>query len=610
MTTPLLRPRLKLRDKLLFSVSLLVVVLAGAILFILNARVKSENIQTLQSDLQRTYSVFDSLLTLQRDNLRGQAILISGLPRLTASLDVKKPKFTAMANTVSELCLALGDSVKLPSLFIVADKKGDILFDSHHPPQAILDLRAGRESKGPSELTPQSAADWPNIKLALAGKDTQGAFLYVDRQAAKPMTIAYQVVTFPIVSPGRDILGTLMLGLALDKELTEHVKGMTKSEIAFLVKDQVMASTWPEDKYEYLSTTLKPSLPPDTMWKEKTVSPETPIRLGDEEYLGAFAPIKDSSGVALGAYAILRSVDQALAFQRNLQQTIVIIGVAGVIFAIVMALFIARRITHPLTSLLAGVQEVGKGNLTVQVPRETHDELGVLAQSFNDMIQGLREKERVTNILGKYISPEVAKKVLADQEGLALKGERRECVVMFTDIRGFTAFSENMAPEKLVKDLNEYFTLMVDGVLKYEGTLDKFIGDAIMAVWGAPVPFEDKELRSVKAALDMQKSLGQYNKARIDRNLPPLTMGVGLNSGVVVSGNLGSDKRTDYTVIGEEVNLASRLCSKAAPGQILISDSMYRKLKGLVEMRALEPIALKGFSEPVKVYEVTGLSNG
>jgi adenylate cyclase len=234
---------------------------------------------------------------------------------------------------------------------------------------------------------------------------------------------------------------------------------------------------------------------------------------------------------------------------------------------------------------------------------KSRDELAVLADAFNQMTQGLKEKERVTNILGQYISPEVARKVLEQKDGVALKGERRECAVMFTDIRGFTAISENAPPEKIVADLNEYFTLMVDLVVKYEGTLDKFIGDAIMAVWGAPIPFEDKEFRAVKAALEMQHALGQLNKVRIDKNLVPLTMGVGLNSGVVVSGNLGSDKRTDYTVIGEEVNLASRLCSKAAPGQVLISEGMYRKLKGLVVVRALEPISLKGFSEPVKVYE-------
>ena len=605
--TQTFRLRFRLRDKLLFAVSLLVVAVTGAILLILSNRVRSEDTATLQTDLQRTFTVFESFVTSERENLRDKAILMSGLPRLTAALDVKRPKFADMAFTVSELCLSLSDSVKAPPLFIVTDKTGNILFDSHHPPQAILDLRAGKEPSK-TELSPVSASEWPNIKGALGGHDSQGAFLYVDKQAAKAVTTTYQAVTYPILGPSRNILGALILGFALNKDLAEHIKQMTKSEIAFLVHDQVMASTWPEDKNTFLTDRLKPFLPADAMWKEKTLSPSTPIPLGDEEYLGDFAPIKDIQGLALGTYAVLRSEDQALAFQRNLQQTIAIIGVGGVTLAILVALFIAGRITHPLTTLLAGVQEVGKGNLQVQVKPETHDELGVLAQSFNDMIQGLRETERVTNILGKYISPEVAKKVLADQEGLALRGERRECVVMFTDIRGFTAFSENMAPEKLVKDLNEYFTLMVDEVLKYEGTLDKFIGDAIMAVWGAPVPFEDKELRAVKAALDMQYALGQYNKARIDRNLPPLTMGVGLNSGVVVPGNLGSDKRTDYTVIGEEVNLASRLCSKAAPGQILISESMYRKLKGLVEVRALDPVTLKGFSDPVKVYEVTGLS--
>ena len=124
-----------------------------------------------------------------------------------------------------------------------------------------------------------------------------------------------------------------------------------------------------------------------------------------------------------------------------------------------------------------------------------------------------------------------------------------------------------------------------------------------MAVWGAPIPFEDKELRAVKCALDMQAALAQLNVSRTQKGLPPLTMGIGLNSGVVVSGNLGSDKVKNYTVIGEEVNLASRLCSKAKPGQTLISDSMFRKLKGLVEMKALDAIPLKGFTELVKVYE-------
>ncbi len=604
-----IRPRFRLRDKLLAAVTLLVVVLTVAILLILNARLQSESSNALNQDLDRTFSIFSSFADQETANLRDKAILMAGLPRLTAALDVRKPKFSTMADTVSELCLDLGSSVQAPPLFIVTDKNGQILFDSHHPPEEIVALRAGREPD-PSKMRsgePTQADSWPNVHTALRGQSSQGGFLYRDTQGGKAQVTAYQTVTYPILSRG-DILGVIMLGVAMDKNLAEYVKKLTDSEIAFLIGRDVMASTWPEDKYPFLAQNLAPLIPSAEMWKDKTTSPSSPVQLNGENYLVRFAPFMDTQDRLLGNYAILRSVDKALALKNNLQQTIVIIGVLGIAFAVAMAFFIARRITNPLNSLLQGVQEIGKGNLNAQVPLETHDELGVLAQSFNEMIQGLKEKERVTHILGKYISPEVAKKVLSSGEGLALKGERRECVVMFTDIRGFTAFSENMAPEKIVADLNEYFTLMVDVVLQYEGTLDKFIGDAIMAVWGAPVPFEDKELRGVKAALDMQRALGQYNKARIDKNQTPLTMGIGLNTGVVVSGNLGSDKRTDYTVIGEEVNLASRLCSKAAPGQVLISEAMYRKLKGLVEVRPLDPIALKGFSEPVKVYEVTGLA--
>jgi class 3 adenylate cyclase len=445
------------------------------------------------------------------------------------------------------------------------------------------------------------ADSWPNVQEALQGNLASGAFIYplpLQDKNGKEIKKAFQTVTVPIQIQGQ-ILGTLVLGTPLDDALANQLKQMTDSEVAINIGQKVYASTWPEEQ----RSQVEQGLAAMGGAPGEKVSGDSSIRLGDENFRFLLSPFTDTRQQPIGNYVILRSEDKALQFQRDIQRSIVIIGVLGVLFAFAMALVIAQRITQPLTGLLLGVQEIAKGNLNFTVPVKSRDELAVLADAFNQMTQGLKEKERVTNILGKYISPEVARKVLEQKDGVALKGERRECAVMFTDIRGFTAISENAPPEKIVADLNEYFTLMVDLVVKYEGTLDKFIGDAIMAVWGAPIPFEDKEFRAVKAALEMQQALGQLNKSRIDKNLVPLTMGVGLNSGVVVSGNLGSDKRTDYTVIGEEVNLASRLCSKAAPGQVLISEGMYRKLKGLVEVRALEPISLKGFSEPVKVYE-------
>jgi len=252
---------------------------------------------------------------------------------------------------------------------------------------------------------------------------------------------------------------------------------------------------------------------------------------------------------------------------------------------------------------------VGKGNLSVQVPIKSRDELGVLAASFNQMIQGLNEKERVTNILGKYISPEVAKKVLNDKDGVALKGERRECVVMFTDIRGFTAMSENALPEKIVADLNEYFTLMVDVVDNYGGILDKFIGDAIMAVFGAPVPDPEDPLRAVKAALEMRTRLKKINEAFKARGLPELRTGIGLHSGQVVAGNMGHAERMEYTVIGDTVNLASRLESmtKELKCDVILSEDLYHQVERFVTAEPLHKIKVKGRDQEVMVYRLIDL---
>jgi class 3 adenylate cyclase len=464
---------------------------------------------------------------------------------------------------------------------------------------------------GPLTVTgPVATNDWPSVQMALKGDSASGCFVYPQTfkdQNGKEINLAFQVVAVPIRFMGK-IAGTLVLGSPLSDQLTQQLKTMTNSEVAIYLGHKVYASTWPDDKISLLEQGLNPNCSSGEMCMSVNgIKDPYPMKLGRENYLSFFTAFEDVEGENIGDYVIFRSVDQALAPQKSLQETIIIVGALGVLFAFGLVIFIAHRITEPLNSLIKGVKELGQGNLTYQVPVKTRDELGILATSFNEMIQGLEEKERVTNILGKYISPEVAKKVLENKDGIALRGERRECAVMFTDIRGFTAMSENESPEKIVADLNEYFTLLVDVVIKYEGTLDKFIGDAIMAVWGAPVAFEDKELRAVKAALEMQSVLGQFNKQRISKNLTPLLMGVGINTGDVVSGNLGSDKRSDYTVIGAEVNLASRLCSVAAPGQVLISDYVYRKLKGMVEVKQLESVDLKGFTEPVKVYEVIHL---
>jgi adenylate cyclase len=222
------------------------------------------------------------------------------------------------------------------------------------------------------------------------------------------------------------------------------------------------------------------------------------------------------------------------------------------------------------------------------------------ARSHDELARQMIEKKA----LERYLSPNVVEKVVAHPDELHLGGENTTVTILFSDVRGFTRMSEKMEPQAVVELLNEYFTEMTDIIFENGGTLDKFLGDGIMAVYGAPVPQADHALRAAKTAMEMQRSLALLNQNFESRGQRALQIGVGVNTGVVTSGNIGSQKRVEYTVIGDAVNLASRLCSNAAPGQILVSESTYQELSGKIPARRLEPIRVKGKEAPVELYDV------
>jgi adenylate cyclase len=204
----------------------------------------------------------------------------------------------------------------------------------------------------------------------------------------------------------------------------------------------------------------------------------------------------------------------------------------------------------------------------------------------------------------RYFAPDLAEQIASQAEAVQLGGTKRPVVVFFSDIRGFTSISETMNPDQIALLLTEYFTEMVEVVFENGGTLDKFMGDAIMALWGAPIAHEDDADRAIRAAIKQQETLAQLNEKWAREGRQQLEIGIGINFGEVFAGNIGSDRRLEYTVIGDAVNTASRLCSKAGPGEILISEPFYRVLKDPPEVEALEPLQLKGKSQAVAVYRV------
>ena len=221
------------------------------------------------------------------------------------------------------------------------------------------------------------------------------------------------------------------------------------------------------------------------------------------------------------------------------------------------------------------------------------------------MIEDISSEKRMKSTMSRYMDPGIADQLMEGSEDI-LGGTNVEATILFSDVRGFTTLTEELGAQGTVSLLNDYFTIMVDCISREEGMLDKFIGDAIMAAFGLPISHDDDEDRAVRAAISMINDMWAWNAVRAEKGQKPLDMGIGLNTGNVVSGNIGSPKRMDYTMIGDGVNLAARLESacKQYSARILISENTYAKLRGTYRIRDIDDVVVKGKTKPVRVYEV------
>jgi adenylate cyclase len=293
--------------------------------------------------------------------------------------------------------------------------------------------------------------------------------------------------------------------------------------------------------------------------------------------------------------------------RRALNRDAAVLG-ATLLLAVMGAFLVAGRIAQPLTDLAYAMGRLRRGDFDARSPTvKRKDEVGDLARAFDEMAQGLRERERLKGTLDRYVSGDVAERILAEASDLSLPGENRHVAVLFLDVRGFTQISEKMPPEEVMALLNAYFDVVVDRVAEHGGTLHKFMGDAALCVWGAPRELPDPECAAVKCALAIQSGAAQVSADRMRHNLPAAQLGIGINAGAVVAGNLGASRRLEYTVIGDAVNLAQRIESQARGGEILISQSVQEKLPRGFELSARTAVQLKGRSQPEPIWEVKGL---
>jgi len=211
-------------------------------------------------------------------------------------------------------------------------------------------------------------------------------------------------------------------------------------------------------------------------------------------------------------------------------------------------------------------------------------------------------------MFGRYLSTEVMKSILDDPSVLELGGERRSVTIMMTDLRGFTALSERLEPEQVVQMLNAYFEVMVETILKYNGTINEIIGDALLIIFGAPQEMSDRAQRAIACAIEMQNAMVEVNELNRTQGLPELEMGIGLNETVVIVGNIGSTKRSKYAVVGSGVNMTSRIESYTVGGQILISESVRQEAGKILRIDGQRDVLPKGVETPLRIYEVGGIA--
>jgi len=308
----------------------------------------------------------------------------------------------------------------------------------------------------------------------------------------------------------------------------------------------------------------------------------------------------------VGMLAALDVTDIHRIVQRNLLYALGILAVAAAV-SVWLGSRLANVMSQALRRVNVALKRVEQLDYVHVDPVRTGDELEDLASGFNTMVDGLKERDKLRTTFGKYMTSTVMDHLLAGK--VSLGGESLEVTILFTDIRSFTTISEKMDPQQLVGLLNEYFTEMVGIVMQEDGVVDKYIGDAIMAVFGAPVPKAEDAVHAVRAAVRMRRALQELNQRLEARGKPALCTGIGIHTGEVVAGNIGSEKRMEYTVIGDAVNLASRLetSTKDLGVNVLISEDTYERTKHVIEARPVREITVKGRKAPVMTYEVLGL---
>ncbi len=568
--------RISLRLKLLLSFTGIILVVVAIVTVSVSRVVENRIRADITRNFQETGQIFERIQEIRFRLLYQTATLISDIPNLKGVISTKdEATITAFLRDelapIVDFDPVLSDSLVEFAGYLHPDSLGILLVvDRDGYPMGQL---------ASSELPRYSLADRPGIRTALAGEYPDLAYLW--EQDGRWFT----VLSVPVWA-GNDVMGVLSLGYPIRLLEAEQLSRDTGSSVAFLIDNRLVVDAFelPHDS-GVLSRAIH-SASFDVLSRNEAVLSETAIN-GEDWLLYVARMLPESNGF----YAVGRSLTLALDPVRDLQRLILLFGLGALILAVGVSFWLTSRINRPIQLLIQGIQRIEGGDYGQDVPITTNDELRQLTETFNRLVTGLRERLQMLKFVSKSTLEAIQNNLSSVQPG----GERKEVTVFFSDVRGFTRWSEKRAPEEVIDMLNTCLRFQADIVKEFGGDVDKFVGDELVAVFEG----DKKEANAVNAAIRilnvMDSVMGEH---------PDIAIGVGINTGEVVMGAVGSHDRMDYTVIGNHVNLGARLCSNAKPGQILISHPVFERLERRIQTQELEPISVKGIEKPVRIYEI------
>jgi len=498
-----------------------------------------------------------------------------------------------------EILRPKGSSQYAPFIALI-DQKGDFVQSQRqHPASPEIASFTTTQGSEPEVSRRSTKIPWLGERnFAETLKQQEVGYLIVEASDKRGEQVREVFVT-PMRDPiDGKFLGAFVFGLPMpslaDRALYEQTKRGDYGEImsGIYVEEKLVSATVPEDQREAVAAAVARSLDKSNRSKRELILPIDGVRHRlIYRVLNPESPFPQAVQVS---FYSLASLDREIG---ELRRSGIGLGLAALLAAFVLVMLTSRSLSGPISRLVAATQKIEQGDFDVRVP-VTRDELGRVASAFNDMAAGLALQEKYRSVLNAVADRTVTERLIENRD--ALVGELRDVSVLFCDIRGFTALTEKMPPHEVIELLNEHMTALTKLAYEHGGMVDKFVGDLIMVLFGAPVSTGNDALHAVECAQAMIRVRRELNLT----SRHPLEIGIGIATGSVVAGCMGSDQRLSYTVLGHRVNLASRLCGVARAGEIILDEETASALGSTVPTTPLPSGQLKGFSEPVAMRKV------